>query len=72
LKYIANVSEYSSINDDEEKPINDIFIITGINMESFKNFMQDNNMSHISDDRHEKSLKMEVLDSYPQSVEDTK
>lgn len=50
--------------------MNDVFIISGINMDRFKLFMQDNKVSHICEERHKRTLKLEVLDWYPHSKEE--
>ena len=54
--------------DDEDKPLNEIFIITGISTDKFKRFMEDNDPIHIADERREHWVKMEILDYYPDST----
>ena len=54
--------------DDDEKPLNDIFIITGISTDKFKRFMEDNSTIHIADERRDQWVKMEILDYYPDST----
>lgn len=43
----------------------DVFIISGIKKNKFKSFTKDNDLSHILDERKEASVKLEVLDYYP-------
>lgn len=62
---VGNSSDFSSVNDEEDRMINDMFIITGVNPEKFRRFMDDQDTVNILDDKKENSLKLEVLDYYP-------
>ena len=62
---IVSSSEYSSVNEEEDKLINDVFLITGVKHKNFNSYLKENDLSLLSDERREGSLKMEVLDHYP-------
>ncbi|CAI2364368.1 unnamed protein product [Moneuplotes crassus] len=58
-------ADYSSINEDEEKPMCDVFLVTGIRNEDWGDYLKTSDTSHIVDPNDEDLLKMSVLDYYP-------
>lgn len=50
--------------------MNHIFIITGVNQEKLQNFLTSGELDPICEDDTHKYLKIEILDTYPQTKDE--